>query len=72
MNTESAEKDVDLRPVTKIIASYVGNHTLSPEQLPALYQQFQNRLDNISGVRSASLSQYSPQAGCCWNGKRDL
>ena len=36
MNSENTEKDIDLRPVTKIIASYVGNHTLSPEQLPAL------------------------------------
>ena len=35
MNSENNEKDIDLRPVTKIIASYVGNHTLSPEQLPA-------------------------------------
>jgi predicted permease len=38
-----------------------------PEQLPALYQKLQQRLEAISGVRSASLSLNSPQAGCCMN-----
>jgi predicted permease len=38
-----------------------------PEQLPALYQQIQQRLESIPGVRSASLSLYSPQENCCMN-----
>jgi predicted permease len=36
-----------------------------PEQLPALYEQVQNRLEQIPGVRSASLSLNSPQNLCC-------
>src|SRR3984893_6903287 len=47
MNTENTEKDIDLRPVTKIIASYVGNHTLSPEQLPALIISVQQALRDL-------------------------
>jgi predicted permease len=38
-----------------------------PEQLPALYQRLQQRLEGIPGVHSASLSLNSPQAGCCIN-----
>src|SRR5882757_103978 len=47
MNTQNTEKDIDLRPVTKIIASYVGNHTLSPEQLPALIISVQQALRDL-------------------------
>ncbi len=47
MNSENTEKDIDLRPVTKIIASYVGNHTLSPEQLPALIISVQQALRDL-------------------------
>ena len=36
-----------------------------PEQLAALYNQVQDRLENIPGVRSASLSENSPQNLCC-------
>ncbi len=36
-----------------------------PEQLPALYEQVQDRLERIPGVRSASLSLNSPQNLCC-------
>ncbi len=36
-----------------------------PEQLPALYEQVQDRLSRIPGVRSASFSRFSPQNGCC-------
>ena len=36
-----------------------------PEQLPALYEQVQDRLEAIPGVRSASLSLNSPQNLCC-------
>ena len=36
MDTEETAKTTNLRPVTKIIASYVGNHELAPDQLSAL------------------------------------
>jgi predicted permease len=36
-----------------------------PEQLPALYEQVQDRLESLPGVRSASLSLNSPQNLCC-------
>jgi predicted transcriptional regulator len=36
MDTEETTRISNLRPITKIIASYVGNHTLAPDQLSAL------------------------------------
>ena len=36
MDDQDASRSGGLGPVTKIVASYVGNHTLSPEQLSAL------------------------------------
>jgi len=36
MDSDNTPESVDLRPVTKIVASYVGNHTLPPDQLPGL------------------------------------
>jgi MucR family transcriptional regulator, transcriptional regulator of exopolysaccharide biosynthesis len=36
MSDDTTPRSGDLRPVTKIIASYVGNHSLAPEQLSAL------------------------------------
>jgi macrolide transport system ATP-binding/permease protein len=36
-----------------------------PEQLAALYDQLQDRLEALPGVRSASLSLNSPQNLCC-------
>src|SRR5215469_12844943 len=47
MNTENPTKNLDLRPVTKIIASYVGNHTLTPDQLPALIASVQQALRDL-------------------------
>jgi len=38
-----------------------------PEQLPALYEQLQQRLEQVPGVRSAGLSLNSPQNLCCIN-----
>lgn len=38
-----------------------------PEQLPALYQQVQQRLENTPGILGASLSINSPQSNCCVN-----
>ena len=36
MDDETTPRSGGLGPVTKIIASYVGNHTLAPDQLSAL------------------------------------
>ena len=36
MAHEETVRSTNLRPVTKIIASYVGNHELAPDQLSAL------------------------------------
>lgn len=36
MDDETTPRNGGLGPVTKIIASYVGNHTLAPDQLSAL------------------------------------
>ena len=47
MNTENVEKNVGLRSVTKIIASYVGNHKLSPDQLSALIVSVQQALREL-------------------------
>jgi predicted transcriptional regulator len=47
MNTEDKTKEVDLRPVTKIIASYVGHHTLAPDQLAALIISVQQTLRDL-------------------------
>jgi predicted transcriptional regulator len=47
MNGENTTKDVDLRPVAKIIASYVGNHTLAPDQLSALIISVQQALRDL-------------------------
>jgi len=47
MNTDNTKKDTDLRPVTKIIASYVGNHTLAPDQLSALIVSVQQALQGL-------------------------
>lgn len=47
MNTENPAKNVDLRSVTKIIASYVGNHKLSPDQLAALIVSVQQALREL-------------------------
>jgi predicted transcriptional regulator len=47
MNTENAAKNVDLRSVTKIIASYVGNHKLSADQLAELIVSVQQALREV-------------------------
>jgi hypothetical protein len=35
-------------------------------RLAPLYQQMDSRLNSLPGVKSASLSRYSPFNGCCW------
>ena len=39
----------------------------SPDRIHAVYQQLQERLPQIAGVQSASLSQYSPMEGTNWS-----
>src|SRR5215831_19444196 len=47
MDNDDSPQSVDLRPVAKIIASYVGNHTLAPDQLSALIVSVQQALSNL-------------------------
>jgi predicted transcriptional regulator len=47
MDSDNATGSVDLRPVTKIIASYVGNHTLAPEELSALIISVQQAISQL-------------------------
>jgi predicted transcriptional regulator len=47
MDSENTGAAVDLRPVTKIIASYVGNHNLAPDQLPALIASVQQAIRQL-------------------------
>jgi len=49
---------VEINPLT-------AGYTL--DRLPALYQQFRERLGEIPGVHSVSYSLYSPQDGDSWN-----
>jgi predicted permease len=39
----------------------------SPDRIHAVYQQLEERLPQIAGVQSASLSQYSPMEGTNWS-----
>ncbi|HLK20710.1 MAG TPA: ABC transporter permease, partial [Bryobacteraceae bacterium] len=39
----------------------------SPDRVYAVYQQLQERLPQVPGVQSASLSQYSPMEGTNWS-----
>jgi predicted transcriptional regulator len=47
MNSDNTTKNADLRPVTQIIASYVRNHSLAPEQLSALIVSVQQALRDL-------------------------
>src|SRR5262249_3170321 len=47
MDNDSAPQSVDLRPTTKIVASYVGNHTLAPDQLSALIVSVQQAIRQL-------------------------
>ena len=47
MDSNNTPESVDLRPVTKIVASYVGNHTLPPDQLPALIAAVQQTIRQL-------------------------
>jgi predicted transcriptional regulator len=47
MDSDNTSESIDLRPVSKIVASYVGNHTLPPDQLPALIAAVQQTIRQL-------------------------
>jgi predicted transcriptional regulator len=47
MDNDGAPQSVDLHSVTKIVASYLGNHTLAPDQLSALIVSVQQALHQL-------------------------
>jgi predicted transcriptional regulator len=47
MDTQDTSRSAGLGPVTKIIASYVGNHTVSAEQLSALIVSVDHAIRNL-------------------------
>jgi predicted transcriptional regulator len=47
MGSDTTPLGVDLRPVTKIVASYVGNHALAPDQLSALIALVQQAINQL-------------------------
>jgi predicted permease len=61
--------DTDGRLMVQINPQMAGYRL---ERLPALYQQFRDRLGRIPGVRSVSYSLYSPQDGDSWNDEVDI
>ena len=44
----------------------------TPDRIHAVYQQLEQRLPQIAGVQSASLSQYSPMEGTNWGSNIQL
>ena len=47
MDSDNTSRSVDLRPVTKIVASYVGNHALAPHQLSGLIVSVQQAISQL-------------------------
>src|SRR6516165_8612392 len=47
MDSDTTPRSVDLRPVTKIVSSYVGNHTLAPDQLSDLISSVQQTISQL-------------------------
>jgi len=47
MNSDNTARSVDLRPVTKSVSSYFGNHTLAPDQLSALISSVQQAISQL-------------------------
>ncbi len=64
-NIEGA--DLGFRPEGRVIANVNFRPGHKADELPALYEQVQRRLEEIPGVRSTSLSLNSPQNLCCVN-----
>ncbi|MBS1805938.1 MAG: ABC transporter permease [Acidobacteria bacterium] len=66
MHLEKA--DLGFKPQGQLVASINFKASgYTPDRLPALYQQIQNRLEQVPGVVSASLSLNAPQKFCCIN-----
>ena len=60
--------NLGFRPQGQIIASINFKASgYNSDQLPALYQRIQDRLEQVPGAVSASLSLNSPQKFCCFN-----
>jgi predicted transcriptional regulator len=57
MDTENTTKIVDLRPAAKIIVSYVGHHTLTPDQLPGLIASVQQALRDLGKPTPAPVAR---------------
>ncbi len=64
-NIEKA--DLGFRPEGRVIANVNFKAGYKAVELPALYEQVQRRLEEMPGVRSASLSLNTPQNLCCVN-----
>ncbi len=50
--------------VVNVDTSHAGYDS---KRLGSLYRQIYSRLNSLPGVKSASLSYYSPFNGCCWS-----
>ncbi|MGC2199120.1 MAG: MucR family transcriptional regulator [Stellaceae bacterium] len=57
MDMENTAKIVDLRPAAKIIVSYVGHHTLTPDQLPGLIASVQQALRDLGKPTPAPVAR---------------
>ena len=47
MDSDNTPRSIDLRPVTKIVSSYVGNHALAPDQLSELINSVQQAINQL-------------------------
>lgn len=54
---ETAARNANLRPITKIIASYVGNHVLAPDQLSALITTVERTVRQLGAPVAAEASR---------------
>jgi predicted permease len=60
--------DLGFQPQGRILGSINFKASgYTPDQLPALYDRIQDRLEQVPGVLSASLSLNAPQKYCCIN-----
>lgn len=59
MNGKENARNGNLRPVTKIIASYLGNHELAPDQLSALIASVEQTMRQL-GAPAESRPAHPP------------
>ena len=57
MENEDPARNVHLRPIAKIVASYVGNHTLAPDQLSTLIVSVQQAISQLGKPVSPSVAR---------------